>query len=165
MKCGAIFSGYDARDYKLVYTASAQKKFPQSFTLDMKNVRIKDQGNVGSCVAHSLSSIIEFYNYHQTHTDKQMSVGYIYGNRSTSDYKDEGMVMRDALEAVHKYGDVEYSLFPYNEEVPAWVLPFIRYEEIISDNVGNFPLESIGLERGANTNNKTNKYTRRSNTI
>ena len=118
MKCGAIFSGYDARDYKLVYTASAQKKFPQSFTLDMKNVRIKDQGNVGSCVAHSLSSIIEFYNYHQTHTDKQMSVGYIYGNRSTSDYKDEGMVMRDALEAVRKYGDVEYSLFPYNEEVP-----------------------------------------------
>ena len=45
---------------------------------------------------------------------------------------------------------------PYNEEVPAWVLPFVRYEEIISDNVGNFPLESIGLERGANTNNKTN---------
>ena len=55
-----------------------------------------------------------------------MSVGYIYGNRSTSDYKDEGMIMRDALEAVRKYGDVEYSLFPYNEEVPYVIEVFER---------------------------------------
>jgi C1A family cysteine protease len=47
-----------------------------------------------------------------------MSVGYIYGNRKTSDYKNEGMIMRDALEAVRKYGDVHKELFPYNEEVP-----------------------------------------------
>ena len=45
---------------------------------------------------------------------------------------------------------------PINEPVPQWVLPFIRYEEIISDNVGNFPLESIGLVRGNPNNNKSN---------
>lgn len=45
---------------------------------------------------------------------------------------------------------------PINEPVPAWILPFIRYEEIISDNVGNFPLESIGLVRGNPNNNKSN---------
>ena len=45
---------------------------------------------------------------------------------------------------------------PFNESVPQWVLPFIRYEEIISDNVGNFPLESIGLVRANPNNNKSN---------
>ena len=28
------------------------------------------------------------------------------------------MIMRDALEAVRKFGDVEHSMFPYNEETP-----------------------------------------------
>lgn len=45
---------------------------------------------------------------------------------------------------------------PANEPVPQWMLPFVRYEEIISDNVGNFPLESIGLKRGNTNNNKSN---------
>lgn len=45
---------------------------------------------------------------------------------------------------------------PINEPVPGWVLEFIRYEEIISDNVGKFPLESIGLYRGNPNNNKSN---------
>ena len=45
---------------------------------------------------------------------------------------------------------------PANEPVPQWMLPFVRYEEIISDNVGNFPLESIGLKRGNANNNKSN---------
>lgn len=45
---------------------------------------------------------------------------------------------------------------PLNEPVPKWVLPFIRYSEIINANVGNFPLESIGLHRGNPSNNSTN---------
>ena len=55
-----------------------------------------------------------------------MSVGHIYGNRKTSTYKDEGMIMRDALEAVRKYGDVRKELFPYNEEVPHVINLFER---------------------------------------
>ena len=44
---------------------------------------------------------------------------------------------------------------PINEPVPEWILPFVAYEEIISDNVGNFPLESIGLTRGNPNNNRS----------
>ena len=123
MRCGAIFSGYDARDYKLIYTASTAD-FPSEFELEMR--RIKNQGSVGSCVAHSLSSIIEYYNFNQTGDDSEMSVGYIYGNRKTSDYKSEGMIMRDALEAFRKYGNVRKELFPYNEEVPKMIMLFDR---------------------------------------
>lgn len=44
---------------------------------------------------------------------------------------------------------------PINEPVPKWVLPFVAYEEIINDNVGNFPLESIGLTRENPNNNRS----------
>lgn len=108
MKCGAIFSGYDARDYRAVYAASG-KEFPKEF--ELKTVRIKNQEMTGSCVAHALSSIIEYYNNKQNDDPTEMSIGYIYGNRTTSEYKGEGMIMRDALEAVRKFGDVPNIMF------------------------------------------------------
>lgn len=121
---GAIFSGTDVRDYKAVYTASAAE-FPKEF--ELKTVRIKNQEATGSCVAHSLSSIIEYYNNVQNGDATEMSVGYIYGNRSTSEHKGSGMIMRDALEVARKYGDVSKDDFQEglamfdidNLEVPA----------------------------------------------
>lgn len=113
--CGAIFSGVDVRDYQMVCTASIIE-FPEEF--ELKTVRIKNQGMTGSCVAHSLSSIVEFYNTAQRGDSTEMSVGYIYGNRTNSEHKDPGMIMRDALDVVVKYGDVPKEDFPYNEETP-----------------------------------------------
>ena len=112
---GAIFSDIDVRDYQAICTTSAIE-FPKEF--ELKTVRIKNQGAVGSCVAHSLSSIIEYYNYMQNNDATEMSVGYIYGNRSTSTHKGVGMIVRDALEVVRKYGDVPKEIFSYNDEVP-----------------------------------------------
>lgn len=51
---------------------------------------------------------------------------------------------------------VDAVAIPINEPVPEWVKPFIRYAEIINDNVSKFPLESIGLYRGNENNNMTN---------
>jgi len=113
--CGAIFSKVDVRDYKMVCTTSVQD-FPKEFELE--TVRIKNQMDTGSCVAHSLSSIIEYYNNIQRNDPAEMSVGYIYGNRSNSEHKEPGMVMRDALDIVVKFGDVPHEYFPYNEETP-----------------------------------------------
>ena len=45
---------------------------------------------------------------------------------------------------------------PGNEQTPDWVKPFIRYAEIINENVSKFPLESIGIYRGTSNNNTTN---------
>lgn len=45
---------------------------------------------------------------------------------------------------------------PLNEPVPKWLLPFIRYTEIINDNVAKFPLEFVGIYRGNANNNSTN---------
>ena len=37
--------------------------------------------------------------------------------------------------------------------VPDWVLPFVDYNDIISDSLKLFPLESIGINRLDNDNN------------
>lgn len=113
--CGAIFSNIDIRDYKMV-CAAPNIEFPEEFKLDL--VRIKNQESTGSCVAHSLSSIIEYYNVKQHNDATEMSVGYIYGNRTNSEHKAPGMIIRDALDIVLKFGDVPEQYFPYNEETP-----------------------------------------------
>lgn len=51
---------------------------------------------------------------------------------------------------------IDAMAIPINEPVPEWVKPFIRFGEIINDNVSKFPLESIGLFRGNPNNNSTN---------
>lgn len=112
---GAIFSDVDVRDYKMVCTAQSYE-FPAEF--ELQTVRIKNQMATGSCVAHALSSIIEYYNANQRNDPTEMSVGYIYGNRTNSEHKDSGMIMRDALDVVAKFGDVPHADFPYNEETP-----------------------------------------------
>lgn len=60
------------------------------------------------------------------------------------------------LETPEFKSGIEAIAIPVNEPVPQWVLPFVRYAEIINDNVGKFPLESIGLYRGNANNNATN---------
>lgn len=53
-------------------------------------------------------------------------------------------------------GGIDAIGLPLNEPVPGWVLPFVRYAEIINDNVAKFPLESVGIKRGNSHNNSTN---------
>ena len=129
-KLGAIFSEVDVRDYKGVCTAS-KKSFPKEFELPI--VRIKNQGSVGSCVAHALSTVVEYYNYIQHKIKTEMSVGYIYGNRNLSTHKGSGMVVRDALATLKLYGDVTKEDFPHNLEVPNAINKFNKQADDLYD--------------------------------
>lgn len=111
---GCIPSPKDVRDYR-IQVATAQQ-FPEEF--ELKTVTVKNQGQVGSCVAHSLSEVVEYFNKIQHSSTAKMSTGYIYGNRRDSVWENEGMITRDALKSLTKYGDVTYQEFPYNVEVP-----------------------------------------------
>lgn len=111
--CGALFSKPDVRDY----TASTElSEFPKEFELDMP--KVKNQLSVGSCVAHALSTIVEYFNEKETGQYEEMSTGYIYGNRRLTLHKGPGMYIRDAVNTVVKYGDVPSAYFPVNVEVP-----------------------------------------------
>lgn len=127
--CGALFSKPDVRDY----TASTKlSDFPIEFELDMP--KIKNQGSVGSCVAHALSTVVEYFNEKETGKYEEMSTGYIYGNRRLSLHMGSGMYMRDAVCTVAKYGDVPNSYFPVNIEVPYAIEKF----EKEFDNIHSF---------------------------
>ena len=110
---GAIISPPDIRDYRFETTGS---NFPSEFELEMPPV--KNQGLVGSCVAHSIALVMEFYNKKQHNEDIPMSVGYIYGNRISSAHTGIGMNTRCALQDCCSEGSVPYSDFPVNVEVP-----------------------------------------------
>ena len=117
---GAL-SKVDIREYSASFSpcgASAEPvEFPEEFELKMPAV--KNQGVIGSCVAHSLSTVIEYFNELQEGNYVKMSTGYIYGNRRKSDgFKGKGMYVSDALNTVVKYGDVPNKLFNSNIEVP-----------------------------------------------
>ena len=55
---GAIPSPIDIRDYRGVACAVKQD-FPKEFELEMPEV--KNQGSVGSCVAHAISTVVEYF--------------------------------------------------------------------------------------------------------
>ena len=110
---GALFSKPDVRDY--VATAK-QSELPDEFELPLP--KVKNQGAVGSCVAHALSMVVEYFNKKESGKYTQMSTGYIYGNRRLTFYKGSGMYTKDAIRTVSKYGDVPHKLFPVNVEVP-----------------------------------------------
>ena len=110
---GALFSKPDVRNY----TATTNNtEFPDEF--ELKLPKVKNQKNVSSCVAHALSTVVEYFNQKESGKYTQMSTGYIYGNRRLMLHKGKGMYTREAIKTVVKYGDVPHKLFPINVEVP-----------------------------------------------
>ena len=125
---GALFSKPDVRDY----TASATlSDFPDEFELKMP--KVKNQKQVGSCVAHALSTVVEYFNQKESGKYTQMSTGYIYGNRRLTLHKGSGMYTKDAIKTVAKYGDVPNKFFPVNVEVPDAIDQFEKFVDSIEE--------------------------------
>ena len=113
---GAIPSPPDIRDYVLSSPNLNISNLPTTFL--NPPLKIKNQGNCQTCVAHTLASLIEFHNMKDSKVYTRFSTDFIYGCRLDSDYFGEGMYLRDGLKVIQKYGDVEYSLLPGNTNTP-----------------------------------------------
>ena len=119
---GAIESKIDVRDYQVACAAAPNVELPEVFELNMRAV--KNQHSVSSCVAHALAAVVEYFNFMQEKTDTIMSTEFIYGNRINHTYTDQGMIIRDALENLRKYGTCPNSSMPGNIEVPEAIKRF-----------------------------------------
>lgn len=108
----AIQSPYDVRDY----TIKPHIEFPKEFSLKIQ-VPVKNQWSKPTCVAHALSSTIEYHHKKQYGSYRKFSTEFIYGLRDSSNYLGEGMVVREALKTIQKYGDVYYTDCPGNHTV------------------------------------------------
>lgn len=127
--CGALFSKPDVRDY----TANTNvAEFPDEF--ELKLPKVKNQSIVSSCVAHALSTVVEYFNKKESGKYKEMSTGYIYGNRRLTLHKGKGMYTKDAIKTVSKYGDVPNVYFPVNVEVPYAIEKFENEVDKIEEN-------------------------------
>ena len=119
---GAIESKIDVRDYQVACAAAPNVELPEVFELNMRAV--KNQLAVSSCVAHALAAVVEYFNFMQEKTDTTMSTEFIYGNRINHTYTDKGMIIRDALENLRKYGTCPNNSMPGNIEVPEAIRRF-----------------------------------------
>lgn len=119
----------DVRDYRLKKSIVKAEVFPEEFTLVPP--KVKNQGAVGSCVAHAIAETVEYHNREQEKTNTLMSTGFIYGNRRNSLNKSSGMFIREALSNTCKYGTTTQKEFFENAEVPKAINLFEeRFEEL-----------------------------------
>lgn len=95
-----IKSPYDVRDYHI----KAEKEFPQAFCLE--TVPVKNQKDKPTCTAHVLASVVEYHHLRQYNDHKEFSTEFIYGVREKDYYVGDGLVIRDGLNTLLKYGDV-----------------------------------------------------------
>lgn len=93
---GAIRSPKDLRNYRISANMSSLALLPTSF--HVAHSHIKDQGQVNSCVAHSVTEVLE------AHNNINYSTGWIYGYRPTTYYQGSGMHLSEALKTLKKVG-------------------------------------------------------------
>lgn len=103
---GYVPSPSDLRDYTISYKVI---DLPTSFIVN--HGHIKDQGSVGSCVAHAISSILE------TQDGVNYSTGWIYGYRPDNYYQGEGMIPSEALKTITKVGYLTQEQLGVNREM------------------------------------------------
>lgn len=100
---GALPSPKDVRDYKIASSAVYRTILPEEYN-SLNEIAVKNQGGVSSCVAHAVSTILEYHApEHPT-----LSTNFIYGGQYLFCERPEdgrGMYMRDACKIVKKYGD------------------------------------------------------------
>ena len=107
---GCLPGKKDIRDYKINKKAMALQ-YPESFKCDII-MPVKDQGRVGSCVAHSSAEILEY------HEGVNLSTNFIYGiHNKLYGSEGPGMYLREACKIINKYGDPAYDYCPGNSEV------------------------------------------------
>ena len=123
---GAKEPKVDLRDYTYEPETVLAAELPEHF--ELWTPPVKNQGFVGSCVAHTAAEIEEYFNYIEGKNPYNLSVGYIYGCRY--DYKGEGMYLRDALKTLSKKGICTHEEFPYNKEVPEIISLFNEQNNI-----------------------------------
>lgn len=113
MQYGCLPSPKDLRDYTVA--CGVQEDLPEEFELDFSDIKVKSQGSVNSCVAHAMSTILEYH----AKGSYDLSTNFFYGiQNSYCGHEGQGMYLRDACKIATKLGDPLKEDCPGNSEVP-----------------------------------------------
>ena len=90
---GALAPKIDLRDYSI---AALGFDYPEEYQINWRPA-IKNQGSVGSCVAHATSEILECFHCAETGRSDRLSTDFIYGMQGVQlGRAAPGMYLRDA---------------------------------------------------------------------
>lgn len=109
--CGAVKSTYDSRDYKITPKDNFHTFF-DAYENTKVTVPVKNQGIQPTCVAHAATAAIEFHHRRQQKKTDKFSTEFVYGLREVGYYVGDGMMIRDALKTMQKYG------VPFEQDCP-----------------------------------------------
>lgn len=114
MTFGAAPSKIDCRDFR--FTKVKKSNLPEEYLPTKKLPNVKNQYYTCSCVAHAISSILEW----NTDSKVPLSTQWIYACKKL--LKDatttHGMTVKQGCEIAVKYGDVRTAMCPGNDEYP-----------------------------------------------
>ena len=118
-KLGCIITDqYEPTNYnfKVLKDSLSQVASAPLIPLEFKNTNYKilDQGNVGSCVAHSIAQNRIVIENKQLNENNLYSTDFIYLNRKPTDYQGEGMIVEEALNTLTAQGIALYQDLPTN---------------------------------------------------
>ena len=115
MEFGCKLSPRDVRDFKIKAMPAGAAPLPEEYICDL-NINVKNQKSVSSCVAHAISSILEYH----AKGKYELSTNFIYGAQNAVCGRSEGkgMFLRDACKIVTGYGDMLLDDCPGNTETP-----------------------------------------------
>lgn len=110
---GCLPAKKDIRDFRLNKKIALSCQYPTHFECEHRS-KIKNQGIIGSCVAHSVAEILEYHD----NMSEELSTNFLYGIH----YKlfgsvGPGMYLREACKIAKDYGDPAYKYCPGNYEV------------------------------------------------
>jgi len=129
---GVIDSPEDYRDLTPEKMNIAFTETPITEIISKYRSNVYNQGNFGQCVAFSTAGIIEAANLKERGIRTRYSTSFIYGNRNDKDYQLEGMMPREGLSRIARYGTCEYDKFPLLGDYPTCKAEFIkRKDELI----------------------------------
>lgn len=110
---GCLEGKKDIRDYRLKKGIAMAVAYPQEYRCP-KEIEIKNQGSICSCVAHSAAEILEYHSQYPI----RLSTNFIYGiHKKLFNSNGPGMYLREACKIIQTYGDPTYMSCPGNFEV------------------------------------------------
>lgn len=114
----------DERDFKSLRHLAAPVNLPSEFELD-RQIPVQDQGNIGSCTAHS-SALCFRYEVAQLKNNFDFEPSRLfqyYNTRKLQGWEssDSGGYIRDSFKAMNKWGLCKESIWPYKDTLQALV--------------------------------------------
>ena len=139
---GWIKDDYDPRDRKFsVVRPRAAAPLPPVVDLRQMMPPVDDQGNIGACVAHSITGAAGYLQIKSGKPFQHLSRLFLYYNTRVDEdsvAEDDGVQIRDAIKSFAGLGLCEESLWPYVESQFATKPPGPCYEDATTRQITSY---------------------------